>query len=416
MIFRFVRWFVRNFGTLLLAFLLALVVWVSAVIAADPNEERGYIRPLPVIGLSTDLVMINEMPGQVRITLEAPRSILDELTNTPSLLSAWVDLAGLGPGEHTVKTQVRWEREPIRLVKVEPAEFMVNLEKFIEKTLPITLIVQGDTALGYSKGTPTMIPDEVLVSGREPLVNQVSQVQALLDIKGANETVEVSIPLIPIDQNGEEVLNVTITPKTTLVIQPISLLGGYKNVVVKVVTFGQIAEGYRLTNISITPLTVTVFSDDLQRINELPGYIETEPVDLTGLNDDIEIRVDLSLPEGVRPVGEQSVLVQISVAAIEGTLPFTLPVEAIGLSPTLIATISPPVVDILALGALPILDKLTADSFRVIVDLTGLEPGVYQLPVLLDLVPESIEIESVLPESVEVVIELVPTPTPTPLP
>jgi len=416
MLIRLFRWFARNLGTLIIAFILALVVWVTAVVAADPNEERTFLRPLPVIGLSTDLEVISEIPGQVRITLEAPRSILNELTNTPSLLSAWIDLAGLGPGEHNVTTQVRWEREPIRLVRIEPAVVMVSLENHIEKLIPISLVVEGETALGYQKGEPTINPENVLVSGRESLVNQVVQVQAMVDIDGAGETVESNVPLVPLDQNGDTVLDVVLTPRTTLFYQPISLLGRYKNVVVKVVTFGQIADGYRLTNISVTPLTVTVFSNDLQQINELPGFVETEPIDLNGLNEDIEIRVDIALPEGISLVGEQSVLVQISVSAIEGSLPFSVPVEMIGLNPILTATISPPIVDILAVGPLPILEKLTPNSFRVTIDLTGLEPGSYTLPVVVDLVPEEIVVDSIIPESVEVTIAPVPTPTPTPEP
>jgi hypothetical protein len=39
-------------------------------------------------------------------------------------------------------------------------------------------------------------------------------------------------------------------------------LGGLKSVVVKVLTTGKVQEGYRLTNISVSPLTVTLFADN----------------------------------------------------------------------------------------------------------------------------------------------------------
>jgi YbbR domain-containing protein len=416
MLLRIFRWFASNLGLLLLAFLLALVVWVAAVLAADPNEERTYIRQLEVVGQDPRLIFTSEIPAQVRITLEAPRSILDEITNTPSLLSAWIDLTGLGAGTYNVDTKVRWERDPVRLVRTEPATVSVSLESEVEKTLPVTIVIEGETALGYKKGTPFVDPDEVVISGRESQVNQVNEVRAALDIAGSGETIKASVPVVAVDEEGDLVTDVTISPRVVTVTQPISLLGGFKNVVVKVVTTGQIADGYRLTNLSVTPLTVTVFSDNPLLINQLPGYVETEPVDLTGLNEDTEVRVDLALPTGVTLVGEQSVLVQISVAAIEGSMTISLPIEAMGLSPTLSATFSPPSVDVLVFGPLPVLDTLTQDSFRVIVDLTGLEPGIYQLPVVIDLVPDQVKIESVLPETVEATIEVVPTATPTPSP
>ncbi len=416
MLLRIFRWFVSNLGLLLLAFLLALVVWVAAVLAADPNEERTFIRQLEVVGQDPRLILTSDIPAQVRITLEAPRSILDEITNTPTLLSAWIDLTGLGAGTYEVDTKVRWERDPVRLVRVEPTTVSVSMEAEIEKTLPVSVVIEGDTALGYKKGTEFVDPEEVVISGRESLVNQVSQVRAVLDIAGSGETIKASVPVVTLDEDGNLVTDVTISPRVVTITQPISLEGGYKNLVVKVVTAGQIADGYRLTNLSVTPLTVTVFSDNPQRINQLPGYVETEPVDLTNVSEDTEIRVDLALPEGITLVGEQSVLVQISVAAIEGSLTISLPIEAMGLTPTLSATFSPPFVDVLVFGPLPVLDTLTLDSFRVIVDLTGLEPGIYQVPVVIDLIPDQVRIESVLPETVEATIALVPTATATPSP
>ncbi len=416
MLIKIVRWFASNLGTFILAFLLALVVWVSAVVASDPNEERSFVRPLEVVGQETDLILTSDVPGQVRIFLEAPRSILDEITNSPSLLTAWIDLTGLAPGEYSVQTKVSWERDPIRLIRVEPAEVNVVLESHVERILPVTLLVNGETALGYRKGAPSVDPESASVSGRESQVNKVIQLRADLDVSGSGETIKATVPLIPLDKAGNLVSDVTVTPRVVEVTQPISLLGGYKNVVVKVVTTGTIADGYRLTNLSVAPLTVTVFSNNPQRINELPGYVETEPVDLTGLSEDTEVRVDLALPTGVTLVGEPSVLVQISVAAIEGSLTISLPVEAVGLDPTLETIISPLFVDVLVFGPIPILDNLTTDSFRVIVDLAGLEPGIYQLEVEVDLYPDQVRIESIQPETVEVVIQLIPTPTPTPLP
>jgi YbbR domain-containing protein len=415
-IFKIFRWFGRNLGSLLLAFLLALVVWVTAVVSTDPNEERTYVRSLDMVGENPEMLMVNTPPNQVRITLEAPRSILDEFSNNSSLLEAWIDLTGLETGEHNLPVKARWSLEPVRLTRVDPAEVTVTLEPFVETVLPVTLIVEGETALGYEKGESYLDPQTVVVSGRQSQVEKVEQVRTILDVAGAGETVQVNVPVVALDADGNPVTDVQITPRLVQVTQPISLLGGFKNVVVKVLTEGQIADGYRLTNISVTPLTVTVFSNNPQLINELPGYVETEPVDLNGLNDDIEIRVNLVLPPGIKLVGELSVLVQVSVAAVEGSRTISLPVETIGLRPDLETFLSPSVVDAILLGPLPVLENLTPESFRVILDLTGLEAGVYRLTPIIDLYPEQVTIESILPETIEVTIQLIPTPTPVPTP
>jgi YbbR domain-containing protein len=88
-------------------------------------------------------------------------------------------------------------------------------------------------------------------------------------------------------------------------------------------------------------------------------------------------------------------------------------VEATGLPPELHASISPAIVDLIVSGPLPVLDTLTSQSFRAVVDLSGMEQGTYQLEPTVDLVPDQVEVQSVLPQTVEVTIETAPTATPT---
>ena len=235
-----------------------------------------------------------------------------------------------------------------------------------------------------------------------------------MDISGASQSITRTIPVQILNKKGAPVNGVTVSPRTVSVTQPIVLLGGYKNVAVKVVTSGQVASGYRLTNLSVTPPNVTVFSDDLSLINSMPGYVETLPVNLSDLTDDIEINASLALPKGLTLVSEPSVLVQVGVAAIEGSLTLTLPVETLGLNPTMAANVSPPTVDVIIQGPLPILETLTPASFRVIVDLTGLPLGVHQVTPVVDLVPDQVTVQAILPKTVEVAIFLAPSRTTTP--
>lgn len=409
-----IRWLGRNLGTLLLALILAIVVWVSAVVSADPNEKRLYPRavPLEVMGKDSNLSLSSDLPTTVRITIEAPQSIWTQLSNNPDLVKAWIDLSGLGAGEYNVPVKVDVKANPARW-DVQPQSVQVTLEQLVSKTLPVQLEVTGDLPVGYKRGTPTLNPSKVTISGPQDLVGQVSEIHATLDINGARETRQVTVSLEARNKNGDVVNGLTITPKSVSVTQPITLENSYKDVVVKVVTQGELASGYRLTNISVSPPTVTVYSAKPELINQMPGYVETKPINVTNLNDDIEVRTELNLPAEVSLVGVQSVLVQISVAAIEGSLTLSIPVETMGLPPDLTAAISPATVDVIVSGPLPVLDTLTSASFRAVIDLTGLEAGTYQLNPKMDLVPDQVSVQSFLPETVEVTITTAPTPTPT---
>ena len=410
------HWLSRNLSTILLAFTIAVVVWVSAVLTADPNEERIYTRNLTVVGQSTNLIQMNDIPGQVRITLKAPRSILTELNNNPALIQCWIDISGLESGAHQTPVQVRVDESPVRVLQIEPEQVERILEKQVSRTMPVQVEIVGEPPIGYRKGSASVMPDEVTITGSESQVNQVENIVAHLDITGVSETLHTNVPVAALNSSGDAITDITISPRSISVDQPITLLGGFRSVVVTVVTEGQIAAGYRLTNISVSPRTVTVFSSDPQIVADLPGFVETMPVNLDSINDDLEVRMDLNLPEGIDLVGEGSVLVQIGVAAIEGSVTISEPIEALGQSPNFAALISPKRVDLIVSGPIPVLDQLTSDSFRILVDINGLALGTYQLPVVVDLVPDEVSVESVLPQTVDVSITPPATATPTSLP
>jgi YbbR domain-containing protein len=409
------RWLVSNLSTLILALVLAVVVWISAVTASNPNVEQSRSVPLDIVGLDPEMLLVGNVPTQVRVTLEAPSSVMDSMSVSENAIQAWVDISGLDPGTHDLHVQVNINPSfrPVRRTSVIPEIVSITLEPLLTRTYPVRLTVTGEPAVGYQKGRRNSEPSSVVVSGAASLVSQIEEVRATMDISGATETIQRDVALVSVDQNGEPVSGVTITPLDVSVTQPIFLQGGYRNVIVRVVTEGQPANGYKLTNITVSPLNVVVFSSDPQLVNDLPGYVETEPVDLTDAVDDIDTYVVINLPEGVTMVGDQFVLVQVSIAAIEGSLTISLPVVPIGLLPIQAAVISPDTVDVILSGPVPILDTLTPEDVRAWVDVTELELGTYQLEPSVDIIPDRIAVEAVLPSTVSVEIIIAPTPTPT---
>lgn len=416
MLVRLIRWFSRNVGNLILAFFMAVVVWVAAIIAVDPNQESVYPRPVPLelVGQDDSMLQLETIPGNVRITLNAPQSIWTQLNDDPELIRAWIDLSGLGKGEHVVPVKTQVQISPAEVISVEPAEVTVLLEPSKTSDFEVNLSVTGDPALGYSLGVPSVDPPQVAVTGPESLVDQVVQIVATLDVNGANTNISRDVQVQALDGNGSAVRGIVLSPQTVRGNQPVNLLGGYRNVVVKVETTGEPADGYWLTNISVSPPNVTVFSTDPQLVNELPGFVETNLIDLTGLRDDVDIRASLNLPEGITLVGEESVLVRLSIAAQEGTLPISLPIEAIGLPPDMEASFIPESVDLLLAGPLPILNNLKPAEIRLVANLSGMEPGIYQVTPIVDLLPSQVRVISIQPETVAATIIRPPTPTPTP--
>ncbi len=400
--------------TFLTAFVLALAVWISAVTSTDPTEERQFSQPISieVIGLDPGLMITNDPPDQLNVVLSAPRSIWNQLAADPSVIRAIVDLSGLEPGNHTAQVQVQVNMRPVQIVSYAPRSISVTLERLSTRTVPIDLVTRGEPAVGYQAGTPSLSQSSTIVSGPASAVERVQKVEALLDLTQVFETVNRTLTLQAVDANNSPVSGLTLTPDRVTVTLPINQKGGYRNVVVKVVTSGEVAAGYRLTNISVFPPTVTVFSSNLQAISSLPGYVETMPFDLTDLKDDLDISLPLNLPEGVSVVGDQTVLVRVGIAAIQSSLPLSnQKINIVGLAPNLAASLSPETIDLILSGPLPLLDALKAGDVTISIDVTGLGRGTYQLEPKIEISIAEIKVESVLPGTVEVVITFAPTPT-----
>jgi len=411
----------QNLPKLLLSLILAFAVWVSSVTESDPTEEKLYPKPVPIefIGQDPALIAVNEVPDQISLTLSAPQSIWNRLLNEQVNVRAVVDLSGLTAGQHILPVQVQVGIRPVEIVSFSPKDITVDLEPLASREMTIQLVQQGDPAVGYQAETPELSEKTVVVSGPESLVNRVQEIRAVINYNNTAENINRVINLQAYDASGGVVDGLTLTPDRVNVSVTISQRGGYRNVVVKVVLNGQVTSGYRVTNISVYPPAVTVFSSDPQLVSNLPGYIETAPLDLTGAKDDLDVHLPLNLPDGVLVVGDQTVAVQVGIAALEGSLTLNaMDIEIIGLADGLSAQISPPQVDVYLSGPIPVLDALNRQNVRVILDLTDLRPGTYQRVPDVQAGNPEVVVESIIPGSVEVTIsgtakKTTPTPTPT---
>lgn len=411
------RWIAQNYRTFLWAFALAVAVWISAVTSADPDEMRTLPSPIPIqiIGQASNLVMSTDIPKEVEVTLRAPSSVWDLIEADPQLVRAILDLSSMSSGEHVVELQIQIDARPIQIVSVAPRVVTFTLEPLTTKTLDVDLSISGEAAIGYQVGDATIEPGEVVIAGAQSQVEKVARVRISADLNGIRENFDQTLNVEILDANGEPVEGVTVSPAAIQVTLPVSQQGGYRDVAVKITIIGRVASGYRLTDLSVFPPVVTVYSTDPDLVSSLPGVVETQPLDLQSAQDNINTRLSLNLPPGVSIIGEQTVLVQAGVSPIEGsvTLAGEL-IEIIGLENGLSAQVSPVSVDVILSGPLPLLDSLTRQSVRATVDLTGLSVGTHQVTPKVEVLISDIVVESILPNTIEVVITEIQATTPTP--
>jgi YbbR domain-containing protein len=406
------HWLWDHVRTLAIAFVLAFVVWVAAVNAADPLDERAYSGSVPIefVGLQDGMVIVDGVPATARVTIRAPGSVWDLLTSHDIHVEA--RLNGLGAGTHDLTLVGTLDRKPALITQIEPARLELTLEEAAGRNLSVRAAITGEPALGYRMDDPVAIPESVRLFGPASLVERVAEVVATTDVTGRREDIDTEVDLMALDTSGQVVEGVSLEPAKARVVTTVHQLVGYRLVAVIPIIKGQVETGYQVSSITVSPTLVTVFSPDPQAVDALPGYVETESLNLTGAKDDIEQTVGVQLPEGIYLAGEQSVIVQIQVAAIETTINVTRPVEVEGLAPGLYAQSSPAMASVILKGPLPVLNELLYGDVRVVVLVESLAAGAYQLTPQVLIVPEGVVLQTLLPETYEIVISHTPLSTP----
>ena len=405
-----------NLGTFLLALIVAAMVWVVALDEENPLEENAFSQPVAIqlINLPSNMILISPAAaGSVDITLRAPRLVWQSLS--PSQFRVIADLSDLSPGTHEVPLQASVQADSTRITKVDPATITVTLEELISRPCPIKVEQRGTLAEGYAAGAPVLSTAEVTVSGPSSAVNAVVSCVVRVTLDGLKQDFNSLLTVRPVDAEGNTVSRVTITPDNAQVVVPVTQQQGYRDVAVRPVITGLVASGYQVTSINVVPQVITLSSLDPSIVEGIQGFVATTPLDISGATADVVRRVALVLPDGVE--GPDSVLVEVNVAAIEFSLTVQRQIDIRGLTPGLGAILSPDSVDVILLGPLPLLDNLTLEDVRVVVDLGGLGTGTYQITPTVLLLSDQLHAENILPGVIEVVIAPAsPTPSPTDIP
>ena len=407
------RRFLKNLSLFGLALVLAIIVWMTAANEENPIEERVFPRPIAVtfIDLPINMVLASPLVAEATVSIRAPAQIWATLSSNQLEVSA--DVSGLSAGRHVVPLLASVLAPDAEVLAVEPSEISVELERIVASSVPVVLSLRGEPAVGYAAGSPVVSTDSVTVTGPERLVEQVSEIKLALDLHGEKENIDRKFALLPQNDRGQLINGVMLQPESATVTVTVRQLGGYRDVAVRAVLLGKPAEGYRITNITTSPPTITVFSDDPAQLAALPGFVEAEPLQVSEASQDIDARLTMALEEGVTAVSEQSVLVLVSIEAVESSRRIRQDLIVTGLGAGLITQLSPDSVDVIMSGPLPVLDSMTADNVKVILDLLHLKTGSHEIaPAEVITGPDVVKTDQLLPEIIHVDI-LRPTNTPT---
>ncbi|MCA9908232.1 MAG: hypothetical protein KC519_06245, partial [Anaerolineae bacterium] len=242
-------------GSLVLAF----VVWLFAVSARDPIEERRLSERADIQFVYDDesMILTDVTSETAVIRARGQRSNLTLLTVDDITVTA--DLRCVPPGTHQVVLNADSRRDHV-FVDTVPPQVTVTLELRESRLVPITLDYVGDLPAGFTMGDPEVSAMQATVRGAASLVAQVEGAALQIDLNNQRSPIVSSVRLVPLDANGTVVQDVTLDPAQVDISISISQRPDVREVSVQPNLIGvdALPEGYVLTGLNYEPRSVLV--------------------------------------------------------------------------------------------------------------------------------------------------------------
>ncbi len=296
----------KNITMKILAFIMAIVLWLYVTNEQNPPVEASVSVPLEVRGVADTLVAV-DAPDAVRVKVRGPRSITAGLI--PQDLNAYIDLKGMSEGRHTVRIYAMVPSS-LEFVEVQPDKITVRVDSKASRTLPVEVRVTGSATAGTVVSSTVLTPQQVTIGGPKATVDSVDRVVLPLDITGRNADFTAQIVPLLVNRDGRAIEGLDVQPDKISVAAKLEKGLAKKTVDIKTIIFGDLAPGTALKAVATTPARVELSGDprELAKVD----FVYTEPISVAGINKDIEKEVRLQVKEGL-VASQAAVTVKISV-------------------------------------------------------------------------------------------------------
>ena len=395
----------NNWSLAGLSLVLAVMLWVFVTDVENPTRTDFFPATIPIetVNVSRDLAVASLSESAVSVRISASEDSWDDLTRDN--FRASVDLSGVSQREVEVTVRVEVTGAGgVEIVEVSPGRVTVSLETVTSKAVPVQVKLAGAPPLGYAASPATVLPEQVMVSGPESLVNLVEAAVADVNLTGVRVSLRQVFSIIARDRHGGDIDGVNLQPITVEVDLPI-VQEEFSTVYAVTTPFrGAPADGFTVEGVRVDPTFVTV-SGPIEVLQSI-STVATEEVDIDGASSDVIRIVGLRLPTGASVQGQESVTVQVSVAPLssaQSEVAFDITPQLGGLAPGLTASLSPSVVRVTVAANLSILSALSPSDLVVALDVSGLAAGVHDVDVEVQ-APPGVNVVSLDPATVEVTL------------
>lgn len=382
--------FTKNIALKIIALLFATLLW--GYVLTDQKPVRTKIIPEVTTSFDGEAELIAqglcvrgdraEILQDVSVTLRA------QITNyayiNASSINATISLRNISEArEYVIPIEASVTSALGVVQSVTPATVTVQIDKLVTKTIPVATSFVGALPDGYWADLDALSDTARLdITGPRTDISTIMRAECVVDLTDRTSTIYSTFDVAFYDKNNEVVSSDVIvgTLPSSTVRLPIYPL---KNVPIDVfgslVGTDNLAANHEIVSAVATPATVRIVGD--QAALDAITSIQLEPIAVNGLAATTTVESEPVVPEGVRLLDTAPVSVLIEVREHEASQTFEqLEIEVFGKQAGTTVLLDTLTVDLNVQGRYSLVSILKRSDIKVQVDVTGLAPGVYRLP------------------------------------
>lgn len=378
--------------------IIALLIWGFVIVTQNPLSDTMFTVPLEVRNLSSELAML-ETTNQVQVRVQGTSAELANLSSGD--IVAYVDMTGVQEGSATVEVKVEVP-ENVQLVSFTPTSIAVELEPVESSSFPLEVKLTGTPEENYTLLDAVLSPSEITLAGAANYIQKVGTVFVNVDVTGLTDNYNKNLQVEVLDTNGNNITSYfTISPSVASVIIPVVYDMPEKSVAINPAVIGVPATGYEISRIVVEPSTVRAFGD-LEVLNTL-YYLETEPIDVSGLRNTHTQTVDIIHGNNIT-LSESTVTVVVQIEPVSKATFVRDIIHAQNLATNLSCDLPSVEMEVVVSGPETDINAITANDIVPYIDFSGItSAGEYTLPLSVTL-PANISLVSLTPQQVTVTV------------
>lgn len=300
---------------ILLSIIVAVVMWTFVTTSTNPSTNRTF-RNIPVIIQNQDklenagyTIVSKDDIGSVTVRLTGSRDNIVSLNADD--IQASINVMDAKEGINSLDVKID-KPSGIYLDYVDPNKINLNIQRIVQKTLPVNVVIADKLKDGKIVEVNEQKPKEIKIKGPESVINNVDRIEVnvnepeYLDGKIHNLNINVY------DRKGKVIDGLDLDNKD---VNLSFLVYETKKVKVDLRVRGQIANGYVETMRAISPENIIIKGQG-QLIKDIES-ISTKPVILGNIKTTKSGEVQLDLPDGIEVYdGDDMINYKIEVTKI----------------------------------------------------------------------------------------------------